>query len=41
MVLRAQPRGLKTFKHDQNFAEKKVFAANLGLYNGFSASGIL
>lgn len=41
MVLWTQPRGLKTFKHDKDFAEKtKVLAANQGLYNGFLASGI-
>lgn len=37
-----KPLGLKTFRNDAEFAKKSaVLAANMGLYNGFLAAGLI
>lgn len=42
MFFWTKPLGLKTFKRTQAQADdSKVLAANLGLYNGFLAAGLL
>lgn len=42
MFLWTKPKGLKVFGNTQEMAEQtKVLAANLGLYNGFLAVGLL
>jgi putative membrane protein len=37
-----KPLGIKTFRHDPDFAKKsKPLAMNQGLYNGFLAAGLI
>lgn len=42
MFLWRKPKGIKTFKMTQEFADSTaVLAANQGLYNGFLAAGLI